>query len=324
VTTRHRAPPPWAVGLVISLVLLAVASVVLLLFLPGEAVPSGKLTASDKIRLDAESNVRTTILQYFGGVALLVGLVFTARTVHLTRETHLTDRFTKAVDQLGNGKVEVRVGGIYALQRLARNSSVDQPAVTDLLRAYLAINAPRRAQTRSLAPQTRLRDDIQAALTGPHRGVLFSPVVDLSSLDLRGARLVGAQLSRASLDQSLLTHANLSQSNLDHASLNNAVLDQADLSDANLAYASLQQASISNATLVRAVLDHADLRQANLTGTRAPGASLYDVYLTEAVLEGAQLQAARLEAAYLDYCDLSKADLTDASLNLNPPNSFVG
>ncbi len=35
-------------------------------------MPDGTLDASDKIRLDAEGSLRTSILQYFAGVAFLV------------------------------------------------------------------------------------------------------------------------------------------------------------------------------------------------------------------------------------------------------------
>ena len=44
-----------------------------------------------------------------------VGLAYTARTYRLSREGQLTDRYTKAVEQLGSDKIEVRLGGLYAL-----------------------------------------------------------------------------------------------------------------------------------------------------------------------------------------------------------------
>jgi hypothetical protein len=40
----------------------------------------------------------------------------------VTQQGHITDRFTKAIDQLGATNVEVRVGGIYALGRIAEDS----------------------------------------------------------------------------------------------------------------------------------------------------------------------------------------------------------
>ena len=72
-----------------------------------------------------------------------VGLAYTARTYRLSREGHLTDRYTKAVEQLGSDKIEVRLGGIYALERLMRDSSTDQPTIVEVLAAYIRRHAPR-------------------------------------------------------------------------------------------------------------------------------------------------------------------------------------
>jgi hypothetical protein len=62
--------------------------------------------------------------------------------LHLTREGQLTDRFTRAVEQQGSGDVAVRVGGIYALGRIADESVTDRASIADLLTAYVRGNAP--------------------------------------------------------------------------------------------------------------------------------------------------------------------------------------
>src|ERR1700759_3776497 len=110
--------PKWVLGLVLGLLVASFALAALLLWLPPASVPPGTLNHSAEAKEAAESRVRTTILQFAGGIVLIVGLALTARTVYVSRETHLTDRFTKAVDQLGHDRAEVRVGGIHALDRL--------------------------------------------------------------------------------------------------------------------------------------------------------------------------------------------------------------
>jgi aspartyl-tRNA synthetase len=40
--------------------------------------------------------------------------VYTARNFTLSREGQVTDRYTKAIEQLGSDKPDVRTGGIYA------------------------------------------------------------------------------------------------------------------------------------------------------------------------------------------------------------------
>jgi hypothetical protein len=150
-------------GLVLGLVFAVAAIVLLLIVLPPASLPGGTISHSDQARVTAESSIRATILQSAGGIVLITGLVLTARTIYLSRETHLTDRFTKAVDQLGGDFLEVRVGGIYALDRLARNSPRDRQLVIEVLTAYLHINAG----IDTGLPPTRERPapDVQTALT---------------------------------------------------------------------------------------------------------------------------------------------------------------
>ena len=84
----------------------------------------------------ARNDVRATLLQGFGGMVLLLGAYLTWRQtqisrtasreeLQLTREGQLTDPFTRAVEQLGSDDVAVRVGGIYALGRIADESVTD-------------------------------------------------------------------------------------------------------------------------------------------------------------------------------------------------------
>jgi hypothetical protein len=148
--------------LVLGLVLAAIAIAVLLILLPPAGLPTGTISHSDEARLSAENSVRATILQFAAGLVLIFGLCLTARTVYLSRETHLTDRFTKAVDQLGHEQREVRIGGIYALDRLARNSPGDRRLVVEVLTAYLHINT---AREKSVARRERPSPDVQTAIT---------------------------------------------------------------------------------------------------------------------------------------------------------------
>jgi hypothetical protein len=62
-----------------------------------------------------------TTAQILGGTALLSGLYFTWRTLHVNREGQITERFTRAIDQLGDQRLEIRLGGIYALERIAKS-----------------------------------------------------------------------------------------------------------------------------------------------------------------------------------------------------------
>jgi HAMP domain-containing protein len=78
---------------------------------------------------------RRTWAQILGGLVLGFGLYFTWRRIEIsqqeleaTRDQQVTERFTRAIDQLGatddkgRKKLEIRLGGIYALERIAVDS----------------------------------------------------------------------------------------------------------------------------------------------------------------------------------------------------------
>ncbi|MFI6240032.1 pentapeptide repeat-containing protein [Micromonospora sp. NPDC050795] len=62
----------------------------------------------------------------------------TREQLTVQREGQLTDRYTRAVEQLANVDTTVRIGGIYALDRIARESIDDRPNIVNVLAAYLA------------------------------------------------------------------------------------------------------------------------------------------------------------------------------------------
>jgi hypothetical protein len=83
------------------------------------------------------------LAQILGGTALLSGLYFTWRTLQVNREGQITERFTRAIDQLGKTDekgyklLEIRLGGIYALERIAGESEEDYGPIMEILTAYV-------------------------------------------------------------------------------------------------------------------------------------------------------------------------------------------
>jgi hypothetical protein len=64
--------------------------------------------------------------------------------LRLTRQGQITERFTRAIDQLGSEKLEIRLGGIYALERIDKESPerAYHSTVMEVLTAYVRENAP--------------------------------------------------------------------------------------------------------------------------------------------------------------------------------------
>ena len=102
---------------------------------------------------------------YFNTNQTSKALQATRDQVGLSEQGQLTDRFSKAVEQLGTkDSLEVRLGGIYALERIARDSARDQPTIMEVLSAYIREHAPRQMCT-STASSTPPTTDVQAILT---------------------------------------------------------------------------------------------------------------------------------------------------------------
>jgi hypothetical protein len=64
-------------------------------------------------RLKLQNDARTTLLQGLAGGVLLLGAYFTWRQLSVTREGQITERYTRAIDQLGHAQLDVRLGGIF-------------------------------------------------------------------------------------------------------------------------------------------------------------------------------------------------------------------
>jgi hypothetical protein len=213
------------VGVIAGLVILAVGVVPPRLVGP---LQTAGLSDTDRLKAEADhlkaiNDVRSSLGPYTGGLlvftAALIGAVLTARTIQVnratlevTRQGQITDRFTKAIGQLGDDKLDVRLGGIYALERIARESAEDHGPIMEVLTAYLRAHSrwePPRTDGREpadgLPPMSdvdarpRLRADLQAIATvlgrrpEERRWREQSPL-DLGEVDLRGADLRGAQL----------------------------------------------------------------------------------------------------------------------------------
>src|SRR5687768_11910752 len=87
---------------------------------------------------------RATLVNLLGGLTVAITIYFTYRNfkvaqanVKLTSDRLITDTFSKAVEQLGNADVSVRLGGIHALARIARSSQSDYFTVMQFLAGYL-------------------------------------------------------------------------------------------------------------------------------------------------------------------------------------------
>jgi uncharacterized protein YjbI with pentapeptide repeats len=315
---------------------------------------------TDQNRFDRENEARKTLAQIIGGVLVLAGLYSSLQTFSLQQQTfslqqhtfdlqregQITDRFTKAIDQLGavetgaDGKpkinLEARLGGIYALERIAHDSPKDyRTIVTEIFPTYVRENSPSKyyaGNTASglsapgpttLPPEAKdqpIRADLQAILMvigmRDRTDDLVSRRIDLSHADLSGADLSGLHLETVEFVGSTLK-ANFMDAYLDDAHLSEADLRGANLSGVHLVYTllvgtHLEGAGISG-DLKGAFFDNAHLEKASIGG-QLPEASFKNADLRGAYVSG-NLRSANLSMAHLEGANLGEADLAGADLS---------
>jgi len=309
-----------------------------------------------KERIELENDLRATYAQTLGGAILLIALLFawkrmstTEKIVEVSRQAQMTERFTRAIDQLGASlvtgekKFEIRLGGIYSLERIARESEENHWSVVEILTAYVREDALRKQRPDqrtekmlsesggarkvvSSASPLRVSADIQAILTVLGRRGLTYQDGEEHRLDLAHANLQGIVLTDANLRGAILSGSDLQGAMLYKVNLVDALLDEADLHSCNLNYADLQRANLKKARLEKAYLMSAKLQNAKLTGAVLSGADLRGADLRGAELESAKLRGANLQraklsganlgGAFLDTANLREADLERADLKM--------
>jgi Pentapeptide repeats (8 copies) len=208
--------------------------------------------------------------------------------VELTEQGQVTDRYTKAIEQLGSGKLDVRIGGIYALERIARDSARDHPVIMEVLAAFIREHSDEQwplPEPGAETPDHATRPDVQAAATviGRRDVSRDREPANLAGADLTGAHLTSAHLTSADLTGANLTIADLDGAHLSGAHLTSANLTSADLTGADLTGADLTGADVSGADLSGVDLASAHLNGADLSGTRLSGANLSGAHLTGAL-----------------------------------------
>lgn len=295
---------------------------------------SGNPTPRELFQIENES--RGTLGQILSGVAVLTGLIFawqqlgqTSDNLRVSQEGQITDRFSRAVDQLGSSQFTIRLGGIYALERIARDSPRDYGPVMEVLTAFARQESPVRgnivATPVTNAPEVPL--DVIAVFKVIGRRSAAQVATEMKEsdqcLDLSGVNAVGVNFSEYNLqntcwDRSDLRGAILSRANLNDTSFNSAILQQANLdrvaaqrawfTSANLFKTNLSQSDLSNANLLAANLTEALLQGTNLTDANLQRANLTKTLMFGAILTGADLVGANLNGTLLTDVDLSGAE----------------
>lgn len=251
-----------------------------------------------------------------------------ARTAEQGR---ITDRINKAVENLNAERtvqkedsdhtepnIGVRIGAIYALERIAQDSERDHIPIMEILCAYIRENAPvssainedhiKQHVNKILFDRMVLLETKGASTDVEHwRKIAREDDIHhhvgpppLPRADIQAALDVISRRSRSRIEyerhqiqsddpDDLGYCLDLRWTNLQGANLYRARLDRAKLANSRLDGADLDSAELENASLSQTSLRKATLRKARLIGA----------YLGMARFEGAHLAMARFDQAYL-------------------------
>lgn len=333
-----------------GMAILVIALICSLVYLPewqGEGLPD----STPELQLQKAKQIddyRATIAQILGGFALIIGIYLTwrriaavERTVELTEEGQITDRFTRAIEHLGDENLTVRLGGIYALERIAKDSRKDHWTVIEILLAFVRENdywepsyndegifKSQEFDWEIYAATKPLPTDINAILSvlSRRKWINFEQApLCFSNTVLKKGSLAGAYLAEADFSE-----ANLAGVDFSNADLSGAKFDRAYLANANFGGAILKDVSFSEANIEYAVFWGADIRgvsfletccsgalfvKANLKNTDFTEAIMKNVIIKDSCLDGINFERTDLSGARIKGVDLSKLCLRYAILN---------
>lgn len=246
------------------------------------------------LRSPHKAPVWPAISSILTALTAVCALLISGMTVRMTADAQMTSRYSNAVEQLGSTSPATKLGGVYALGRLALDSHYDRPVVVELLTDYVRSSiGPEAIDPETCAKFRPPPVEIAAALKVLFYSIRREPAdkpIDLSGTCLVGAKLPGADLTCVRLD--------------------NAMTDGADFAGANFTDASMQNADLMDSAFTSANFTRADLSGAKFGGTNGSQSS----QMTRSVFLEADLTAAQLIDIDLSQADFTRALLTRADL----------
>ena len=250
---------------------------------------------------------RGIAIRYFGiiaGAGAVIGYIFaTARNIILDNQNKInaraqtTESMVQAIAQIGafnDGKpnVEVRLGGLYSLQRIMKDSPKDEETIGKIFYAYVRENI-----TRDRIKQADKIEELKKS-KGEEKEYLRLPE------DIQATLIIISQLNEEWRDRGIKWLLD-PQLNLSYTDFSNYFLTHLDVRDTNL-----EHANFSDTDLHFAQLSGASFHRVNFSGAMFFGADLSNAHLAFANFSDADLTDADLDNANLAFADLSSVVLS--------------
>jgi uncharacterized protein YjbI with pentapeptide repeats len=268
---------------------------------------------------------RTMLVQSIGGLAILIGLYFTARNVFAGEQTRWTKTFSDSIGQLGSAgldgrpDISIRVGAIHSLERLARDSPRDMSAICDVLVHYIE----GRATSETAALANSVLDCASAiAVVGAfttRRFVRRHSEVALSDIVLPNLILIEREVSNfhfraAVLDGSRLNGSHCWNLTFEDCHLGGCGFVRGRFADIRLNSCEGDGINFSSAKMIRAHILNCAFMNSDFTYSCCPKINLSDSDFSGSDFSHADLRAAVVSNCVMQNVGFDDADLTRADL----------
>jgi uncharacterized protein YjbI with pentapeptide repeats len=339
------------------LLLAVVIAFVLVGLLAAAKVSMTAAFGNETARVEAAKVFFPVVLTLVGG-PFLIWRVITAHLLAIAarnqaqigRESHYTTLFTKAVEQLGATRdvttqelvskpdgsaseavlrtepnLEVRLGAIYALERIATDSERDHWPIMEVLSAYVrnAQNAgrlvPKPDGTKSLIAwfdeirRSGPRVDIQAAFTVMCRRSetrIEREREENQFLDFSEANLQNIRAARGNLSE-----ANFCGASLDFASFREIGLQNAQFDDSSFYGVRFDSSDLSRVGFEDCKIERSNFYDCTLTAGRFIQATLRNVTFSACDLSGLSFHLAQFSGVIFHNLDLGSVSFRQAILS---------
>lgn len=245
----------------------------------------------------------TSLLTFAAALAAgLFALIRHLQTVDADRLRRITESYSRAVEHLSSKEIEQRLGGIYTLERIAKESPDDYWTVMETLTAFVRERAKWQEPTVPVAvpaPSELWQSGPQCDVARP------TPATDIAAV---------LEVIRRRPWPSIAELKEFLQREVDRefSEIEAAVNERKRWLDWRF---NLSATDLRGADLREAHLEGAYLRGAHLEGAWLPGAHLDGASLFEAHLDGVNLDGARVDGAILRGADFKDAHLAGVDLS---------
>lgn len=196
------------------------------------------------------------LIFFAGGITAAIITAWRAwvadKQTQINEQSQITERFTKAVEQLGSDNIYIRIGALHALERIGRDSENDVVAILRLLASFVRSQSPAQDN-----------DDASTPLDAVEGFAVTSRLAKLlKNTERRIVKFDSSHLTRLSNPNGCFFQFGFYRCNLSHGFFPGSDFAGANFSYACLKEAKLQRCNFRDAPFTRATLDGADFRGA--------------------------------------------------------------